>query len=142
MSDKSDVRYVIEARLLGLDDSNNKKRKTSVSWRHANRVIFWNKSLCSHCATAYITNSVRDCNSWTIPLCFYLRLVFFFLCRAQEKEFAIEVKLSDESHYVIFRTVKEITRFHVSGRGAQYAGIGQTQQSPYAVYILYTAFHI
>lgn len=32
----------------------------------------------------------------------------------QEKEFAIDVTLSDESNYVIFRTVKEITNLHVS----------------------------
>ena len=32
---------------------------------------------------------------------------------SQNQEFAIDVTLSDESSYVIFRTVKEITTFHV-----------------------------
>jgi hypothetical protein len=62
MSDSSGERYVIEARLLGVDEScANKKRQ-----------------------------------------------------RKSEMEFAIDVTLSDESSYVIFRTVRQITVLHVS----------------------------
>ena len=32
----------------------------------------------------------------------------------QEREFALEVTLSDESKYTVYRTTKDIAKFHVS----------------------------
>lgn len=60
MGDKSDMRYVIEARLLGLDDSTNKKRRSSVSWRHAHNLPLTVFNNCLTASLLYSLAIIRD----------------------------------------------------------------------------------
>lgn len=45
---------------------------------------------------------------------FYAQLYFYNFHLTQEREFALEVTLSDESKYTVYRTTKDIAKFHVS----------------------------
>ena len=45
---------------------------------------------------------------------FHAQLYSNVIISKQEREFALEVTLSDESKYTVYRTVKDIAKFHVS----------------------------